>query len=74
MVVFHLQKDSGKYGLKVKKKTRLFGSFQRKISVFPDEMFQTKVRVPFLQSHTEFFRVNTKEGVHVNQRRFGGKP
>ena len=61
MVVYHLQTVSGKYGWKVNG-TRLFGSFQRKLSgsngtsekvvpFFPNGMFQPEIRVPFVQSH-----------------------
>ena len=61
MVIYHLQTVSGKSGQKVNG-TRLFGSFQWKLSgsngtsekvvpFFPDGMFQTEIRVPFLQSH-----------------------
>ena len=60
-VVYHLPKFSRKSGWKVNG-IRLFGSFYRKISgsnktsekvvlFFPDGIFQTEIRVPYLQSH-----------------------
>ena len=60
VVVYHLQKISGKSSWKVNG-TRLFGTSQRKISgsngtsekvvlFFTDGIFQTEIRVPFLQS------------------------
>ena len=65
-LVYHLQKDSGKYGLK-ENETRLFGRSSGKFPaathiwkgspVLLDELFQTKILVPFLQSHSEIFSV-----------------
>ena len=65
-LVYHLQKDSGKYGLKVNE-TRLFGRSSGKFPgatehlerspVLPDEFFQTKILVPFLQSHAKIFSI-----------------
>ena len=56
-----IQKVSGKSSWKVHG-TRLFGSFQRQLSgtngtpekvvlFFPDGMFQTEIRVSFLENH-----------------------
>ena len=64
LVVYHVQKVSGKFGWKLNG-TRLFGSFQWKISgsngtsdkvilcffFLADGMFQTEIRVPLLQSY-----------------------
>ena len=65
-LVYHLPKDSGKYALKVNEHDSLVvpaENFreQRNIwkgsPVLPDELFQTKILVPFLQSHTEIFSI-----------------
>ena len=64
VVVFHLQNVSGKSGWKVND-THLFGvvpaetfreqrNTRKSRTVFPDGMFQTVIRVPFLQAHTSF--------------------
>ena len=64
VVVCHLQNVSGKSGWKVNE-TNLFGVFpaetfkeqrntRKSRTVFPDGMFQTVIRVPFLQGHTSF--------------------
>ena len=62
MVVYHLQKDYGKFCWKVNGR-RLFGSsFQRKISGSngtsenSDGIFQTEIRVPFLQTIDLWFQ------------------
>ena len=64
LAAYHLQKVSGKFGRKVTG-TRLFGSFRTTISgrrvdwkggpVFPVWMFQTEIRVPFLQKPVSDF-------------------